>query len=93
MLIFIKFILGHLIGDFILQPIKWVIHKESNKIRSKYLYLHVLLHFALYMLLLWDLSLWKLALIITIGHFIIDVLKLYTNSFFKNKSILFFIVD
>tara|TARA_R110002074_G_scaffold161480_4_gene319351 strand:+ start:21597 stop:22295 length:699 start_codon:yes stop_codon:yes gene_type:complete len=91
MLIFIKFILGHLIGDFILQPIKWVIHKESNKIRSKYLYLHVLLHFALYMLLLWDLSLWKLALIITIGHFIIDVLKLYTNSFFKNKSILFFI--
>ena len=91
MLIFIKFILGHLIGDFILQPIKWVIHKESNKIRSKYLYLHVLLHFAIYMLLLWDLSLWKLALIITIGHFIIDVLKLYTNSFFKNKSIPFFI--
>ena len=91
MLIFIKFILGHLIGDFILQPIKWVIHKESNKIRSKYLYLHVLLHFAIYMLLLWDLSLWKLALIITIGHFIIDVLKLYTNSFYKNKSIPFFI--
>jgi hypothetical protein len=43
------------------------------------------------MLLLWDLSLWKIALIITIGHFIIDVLKLYTNSFFKNKSIPFFI--
>jgi hypothetical protein len=51
----------------------------------------VLLHFATYMLLLWDLSLWKIALIITIGHFIIDVLKLYTNSFFKNKSIPFFI--
>ncbi len=91
MLIFIKLILGHLIGDFILQPTKWVIHKESNKIASKYLYIHVLLHFALYMLLLWDLSLWKIALVITIGHFFIDLLKLYTNSFFKNKSIPFFI--
>tara|TARA_R110000868_G_scaffold252684_1_gene509369 strand:- start:213 stop:908 length:696 start_codon:yes stop_codon:yes gene_type:complete len=91
MLMFIKLILGHLIGDFILQPTKWVIHKESNKITSKYLYVHVLLHFALYMLLLWDLSLWKIALVIAMGHFIIDLLKLYSNSFFKNKSIPFFI--
>jgi hypothetical protein len=43
------------------------------------------------MLLLWDLSLWKIALIISIGHFFIDLLKLYTTSFFKNKSIPFFI--
>lgn len=91
MLIFIKLILGHLIGDFILQPIKWVIHKESHKVTSKYLYFHVLLHFAIYMLLLWDLSLWKIALVISLGHFFIDLLKLYTNSFFKNKSIPFFI--
>ncbi|WP_339837711.1 DUF3307 domain-containing protein [uncultured Maribacter sp.] len=91
MLIFIKLILGHLIGDFILQPIKWVIHKESHRVTSKYLYFHVLLHFAIYMLLLWDLSLWKIALVISIGHFFIDLLKLYTNSFFKNKSIPFFI--
>ena len=51
MLIFIKLVLGHLIGDFVLQPKKWVLHKQANKITSKYLYLHVLLHFALYMLL------------------------------------------
>ena len=91
MLIYIKLILGHLIGDFIMQPTKWVIHKESNKITSKYLYLHILLHFALYMLFLWDLSLWKMAIAITIGHFFVDLLKLYTNSFFKNNSIPFFI--
>lgn len=91
MLIFIKLILAHLIGDFILQPIKWVIHKESNKITSKYLYLHVVLHFTLYMLLLWDLALWKIALVISIGHLVIDLLKLYTDSLFKNKSIPFFI--
>lgn len=85
MLIFIKLILAHLIGDFILQPIKWVVHKQSHKIASKYLYIHVILHFALYMLFLWDLSLWKIALIITIGHYFIDLLKLYTDSLFKKK--------
>ncbi|WP_282050060.1 DUF3307 domain-containing protein [Maribacter aquivivus] len=91
MLIFIKLVLAHLIGDFVLQPTRWVLHKQSNKIKSKFLYLHVLLHFALYMLFLWDLSLWKIALIVTIVHFVIDVLKLYSNDLFKNKSIPFFI--
>lgn len=91
MLIFIKLVLAHLIGDFILQPTRWVLHKQSNKIKSKFLYLHVLLHFALYMLFLWDLSLWKIALIVAIAHFVIDVLKLYSNNSFKNKSIPFFI--
>ena len=91
MLIFIKLVLAHLIGDFVLQPTRWVLHKQSNKIKSKFLYLHVLLHFALYMLFLYDLSLWKIALIVTIAHFVIDVLKLYSNDLFKNKSIPFFI--
>ncbi|WP_299799976.1 DUF3307 domain-containing protein [uncultured Maribacter sp.] len=91
MLIFIKLVLAHLIGDFVLQPTRWVLHKQSNKIKSKFLYLHVLLHFALYMLFLWDLSLWRIALIVTIAHFVIDVLKLYSNDLFKNKSIPFFI--
>jgi len=91
MLIFIKLVLAHLIGDFVLQPTRWVLHKQSNKIKSKFLYGHVLLHFALYMLLLWDLSLWKIALTVTVAHFGIDVLKLYTNEWFKSKSVPFFI--
>lgn len=91
MLVFIKLILAHLIGDFILQPVKWVVHKESNKITSKYLYFHVLLHFALSMLLLWNLNMWHIALAIALGHFGIDLLKLYTGPLFKNKSVPFFI--
>ena len=82
MLIFIKLVLGHLIGDFVLQPKKWVLHKQANKITSKYLYLHVLLHFALYMLLLWDLSLWTIAFVVAITHLAIDILKLYANEMF-----------
>ena len=32
----IKLVLAHLIGDFLLQPKKWVIHKEINKNNSKF---------------------------------------------------------
>lgn len=91
MIIFIKLFLAHLIGDFLLQPNRWVVHKEANKAASKYLYFHVLLHFAITMILLWDFSYWKIALIIMVSHYGIDLLKLYTTPLFKNKSIPFFI--
>ena len=80
-----------MVGDFILQPTRWVLHKQSNKITSKFLYLHVLLHFVLYMLVWWNLSLWKIAVTVAVLHYVIDLLKLYTNDMFKNKSIPFFI--
>ena len=90
-LVFTKLLLAHLIGDFVLQPKKWVIHKEANKIASKYLYFHVLLHFVVTMLLLWDLSYWKIAVVIMGSHYLIDLAKLYANPLFKNKNIPFFI--
>ena len=40
----IQLILAHIIGDFVLQPLKWVLHKETYKHKSKYLYWHVLVH-------------------------------------------------
>ena len=91
MILFIKLFLAHLIGDFLLQPNRWVIHKETNKATSRYLYFHILIHFIVTMLLLGDLSYWKLALIIAISHYFIDMAKLYANPFFKQKSIPFFI--
>jgi hypothetical protein len=91
MVIFVKLVLAHLIGDFMLQPVKWVVHKEANKIKSRYLYVHVLIHFALYVLVFWDLSQWKIAAILAVSHLLIDLAKLYANPWFKNKSIPFFI--
>lgn len=90
MILFTKLFLAHLIGDFLLQPNKWVVHKEANKVRSRYLYIHVLVHFVVAMLLLWDFDKWKLVLIITLFHYLIDTLKLYVNPYFKNKAIPFF---
>lgn len=91
MILFTKLFLAHLIADFVLQPKRWVLHKETNKVASKYLYFHVLIHFAITMLLLWDLSYWKIALVILVSHYLIDLLKLYVNPLFKNKSIPFLI--
>lgn len=80
-MIFLKLLLAHLFGDFILQPDKWVAHKEQHKIRSKYLYIHVLIHTVLSFIFLWDLSIWYVAIIIGISHYIIDFAKLQ----FQNK--------
>ncbi|MEX0288399.1 MAG: DUF3307 domain-containing protein [Flavobacteriaceae bacterium] len=91
MILFTKLLLAHLIGDFLLQPLKWVLHKEANKITSKYLYFHVLLHFGLILLVLWNLNYWYLALIIAVSHYIIDLVKLYATPLFKNTAIPFFI--
>lgn len=80
MLILIKLILAHLIGDFLLQPKSWVKEKEYRKAASPKLYIHVLIHGLLVLLLLWDLSQWKIALAITIAHLGIDLTKLYAQK-------------
>ena len=90
-MLFTKLLLAHLIGDFLVQPSRWVIHKEANKITSKYLYLHVLIHFLITMLVLWDLTYWKMALIIAGLHYVIDLAKLYMVPFFRIRAIPFFI--
>ena len=91
MILFTKLLLAHLIGDFLLQPNRWVIHKEVHKAGSRYLYFHVLLHFLVTLLLLWDLKYWKLALIIMVSHYLIDLAKLHFTPLFRLKSIPFFI--
>ncbi len=91
MLIFTKLLLAHLVGDFLLQPTRWVVHKEAHKIKSKYLYVHVLLHFVVTWILLWDINYWKLALIIAVSHYFIDLVKLYATPLFRLRSIPFFI--
>ncbi len=87
--LFIKFILAHIIGDFALQPKKWVDHKELHKHRSKFLYWHILVHLgALILVLQADFSYWLGILIIIVSHYFIDVVKLHLKSSF-NARVLF----
>lgn len=77
MIIIIKVILAHLIGDFLLQPSSWVSHKEQFKISSKYFYLHILVHFALLQLLVGQMSFLPYAVTLAAIHGLIDIIKLY----------------
>lgn len=90
MILLIKLFLAHILGDFFLQPKKWVLEKEHKKLKSPKLYLHVLIHILLLCVLLWDLSLWPIILAIGILHLIIDALKL-TIQKKKTKRIWFFV--
>ncbi len=89
-MIFIKLILAHLLGDFILQPNSWVADKENHILKSKYLYFHVLIHIALSLIFLWDLQLWWVAVLVGVTHFIIDAAKLSFQTV-KTKKRWFFI--
>lgn len=91
MIILTKLFLAHLIGDFVLQPGEWVKDKFQKKIFSSKIYLHILIHFSLLFVLLWDISLWKLAVTLGITHFAIDIVKIYFQD--KNNSIRWFFTD
>ena len=90
-LILLKLILAHLTGDFFLQPLKWVKHKENKKLKSVWLYVHIAVHIGLMYILVWDLSYTPLILSIGLSHLVIDALKLQFQ--YKKTKRLFFFID
>ncbi|QSW90023.1 DUF3307 domain-containing protein [Flavobacterium endoglycinae] len=91
MILFIKLLLAHLLGDFIWQPNSWVAHKEAHKHKSIYLYLHIFLHGILAAVLAGEISFIPYAVLIAITHGIIDLTKLHFQKS-KNKRT-WFVVD
>ncbi len=89
MILLFKLLIAHIIGDFFLQPQKWVLEKEQKKLKSPKLYFHIAIHFILLFVVLWDASLWLPIVIIGVSHFIIDAVKLLIQKK-KTKRLLFF---
>ena len=75
--------MAHLLGDFLLQPTSWVLDKESKKHKSKYLYIHTLLHGILAWIFVGEIAFGWYALALAASHGCIDFLKL---KFQKNKT-------
>ncbi len=76
MIIFIKLLLAHLLGYFLLQPTSWVIDKENKKHRSIYLYIHTFIHGILAWILVFEIDFGWYALALALIHGFIDFLKL-----------------
>lgn len=90
MIIFVKLLLAHLIGDFILQPTSWVLHKERKVQRSPYLYLHTLLHGVLAFAIVGEPTFFAYAFALMFLHGFIDFLKLkFQKSKTKRKWFIF----
>jgi hypothetical protein len=75
MLLLLKLLLAHLVGDFILQPRSWVVKKEKHKLRAWQLYVHIVIHGLLIMILVADKAFIVAALILLFSHGIIDGMK------------------
>ncbi len=92
MLLFLKLLLAHILGDFVFQSEKWVRDKEDKKAKSSKLYVHIGIHTIL-LLLVFQFNLqeyWLGFLLIIVSHYSIDLLKLYLQKK-KTKRIWFFI--
>ena len=86
----LKLVLAHLMGDFLLQPDEWVKHKKEKREKSKYLYWHMAVHALLLLLILrFDPSYWLGILLLIISHYVIDLLKLHLDQKI-NSQFLFF---
>ncbi len=91
MILFLKLLVAHLLGDFVFQPKNWVKNKEKKKIKSLKLYAHIGVHaFFLLILLQFNLQYWSIFLLVIISHFIVDLGKLYLQKK-KNKRLFFFL--
>ena len=88
MLLAVKLLLAHLLGDFILQPEGWVKDKERQKLSSGYLYLHFLIHGLLVYAFLQS---WIITIIVVSTHAAIDIIKLYAQT--KNTRRRWFFFD
>ena len=91
MILLIKLILAHLIGDFILQPNSWVTAKKQKKLKAYQLYLHVIIHGVLIMILVAKVSFIKWAILITILHLIIDAAKILLQKEATERN--YFFID
>jgi len=79
----LKIVLTHLLGDFVLQTNTMVQDIENKKLRSKYLYLHISIHFSLILLITQFEKRYILpAIVLSIAHLIIDIT---TKILIKNK--------
>lgn len=90
--LFLKLLLAHLLGDFLLQPQSWIRKRKDNIL---YLLLHVFVHLLTLSVVLissWS-AYWLLILSIGCAHLAIDSLKIWWEKLWPYKPIFLFVLD
>lgn len=91
LLLFIRLLIAHMAGDFVLQKKSWILDRSVKKWQSPYLYLNA----AIVALLSWALSgyhhVWAIPLFIFGAHALTDLLKSYAPDsitiFFTDQAL------
>ncbi len=86
--ILVKLVLAHFVGDFLLQPDSWVLHKREYGLRSHFLYLHSFIHGMLVFILIPDVRGLFMGGVIMTVHAVTDLL---TSA--RKKSFALFVTD
>ncbi len=73
----LSLLLAHLLGDFIIRTGKWQTSSEKRKIKSAYLWIHVLIHAGLVQLLVQS---WHISIIVAMTHLAVDLLMIYNQT-------------
>lgn len=90
MSILLRLLLAHIIADFFLQT-KWMVEGKENGGKKSILMLtlHSVIHSLMAYLIVGDWSLWYIAIVIFVTHFIIDWCKIQ----FRGNSVSAFLID
>jgi len=91
-ILFLKLLLAHFIGDFVLQPKSWV---QKRTMRIGYLLLHIAIHAAVLVLLFIPelREQWQTIVFVACAHLLIDSGKIYLEKKFPGRAFLLFIID
>lgn len=91
-LLFLKLLLAHVIGDFVLQPSRWVMKRKEH---VRFLFLHIGVHILLLCtLFITDLAdKWPIIILVSASHLLIDSLKIYLERKWPFKPFQVFFVD
>lgn len=92
LILFLKLLLAHIVGDFVLQS-KFLVEKRKQNIA--YLLLHVLIHAGILCLLFINAlhSFWVIIVFITVAHLAIDSLKIWVEKKSTLSPTLLFVSD
>ena len=83
----ILLLIAHLVGDFVLQPNRWVQSKFKNGLKSSGFWKHIATHaFLLFLIGLVFPQYWLALVIVAAGHAVIDGLKIEFLRSSKNET-------